>query len=94
MRNDKLFSIFIESYGDSIRSGYSIKEWVDQMQDLGIIFEPQLKNMMLAAIGIPTVKNKKLVKKKGYVAIRTSVFGDVYFPDELALKTLTLGFLP
>jgi len=96
----RLYSIFVDSYGKSLNSGSSVMQWAENMQKLGIIFQPELKNMMLCSLGYGFIYHqevatkKKIKNKKGYVSLRSNVFGEIYFPEELALKILALKFLP
>lgn len=89
----KMFKILMQSYSDSIQNGSAIVHWANKMKSLGIKIEPQIKNMMMASLGLLGSTETNLKHTEQYIVIRTSSFGDICVPRELVDRALALGFI-
>ena len=64
------------------------------MKGLGVQIEPKIKNMMMAHLGLAVRSDSDQNHTEKYIVIRTSSFGDICVPRDLANRALVLGFLP
>jgi hypothetical protein len=92
----KLYEILIESFNRHIQNGGCIFDWIKSLTELGCKIEAEPKNLMLASLNLKgfVSENKRQRKIKGHFCVKTNCFGNVYFPQDFALKCMSLNYMP